>query len=189
MHKLSRCNVWLMLSLAAIAIPLLFIALAALLSGWFNIYNNALSDLGHAVRSNVALIFNLGLSLGGLLLVITSIGCIFRRYRVLSYVGVLVGYSLTLVAVFDEVYGRLHFIVSVAFFLSLAIMLITYMAVFKKVTPIPSLVVSVLAWYAHLTYRIPRGAAIPELISIFATMPFYIDVVLRSLKPCDEQQG
>ncbi len=178
MTKRPTC---LIVSVSAIAIPLLSIALAAFLSGWFNLYNNALSDLGHAVRSNVAPVFNLGLSLGGLLLVVTSVECVSRRYKVLQYVGVLTGYSLTLVAVFDEVYGWLHFIVSVTFFLSLATMLITYMIVFKKVTPLPFLVVGVLMWYLHLTYRVPKGAAIPELISIFTAIPFYIDVVLKSL--------
>jgi hypothetical membrane protein len=49
---------------AAAATPLLLVLLAALLSGWFNPLTNALSDLGHATRSPVAPIFNLGLSLG-----------------------------------------------------------------------------------------------------------------------------
>jgi hypothetical protein len=53
------------LSLFSITIPLLFIVISAYLSGWFDLYNNALSDLGHSTESNVAAIFNFGLSLGG----------------------------------------------------------------------------------------------------------------------------
>jgi len=42
------------LGIASISIPLLLIFTASLVSGWFNLYHNALSDLGHAVKSNVA---------------------------------------------------------------------------------------------------------------------------------------
>jgi len=36
-------------------LPLTLITVSVLSSGWFNIFNNALSDLSHAVRSGVAL--------------------------------------------------------------------------------------------------------------------------------------
>ncbi|WP_251950245.1 hypothetical protein [Thermococcus argininiproducens] len=38
----------------SVAVPLLSIAIAIMLSGWFSITNNALSDLGHAIMSPVA---------------------------------------------------------------------------------------------------------------------------------------
>jgi len=53
--------------LLSIIIPLISILVAAVLSDWFNIVNNALSDLGHAKRSSVAPLFNASLVLGGLL--------------------------------------------------------------------------------------------------------------------------
>ena len=57
-----------LLPVFSVVVPLFLIMLAIALSGWFNIYDNALSDLGHAVRSNVVPLFNLGLSLGGFLI-------------------------------------------------------------------------------------------------------------------------
>ncbi len=44
--------------LLSIIIPLISILVAAVLSDWFSIVNNALSDLGHAKRSSVAPLFN-----------------------------------------------------------------------------------------------------------------------------------
>ena len=90
------------------------------------------------------------------------------------------GYSLVLVAVFDEVYGRLHFWVSVLFFISLAALLCIYIAVSKgilqRVSAAIALILALLAWVIHLTFKQPPGAAIPELISI---APFYIDIAFK----------
>lgn len=172
-----------LLAALSAALPLAFIALAAALSGWFNIYNNALSDLGHATRSNVAPIFNLGLSIGGLMLVTVGELCVLRGSKLIGTTLALSGFCLVLVAVFDEVYGRLHFYVSVAFFLSLAALLIEYALVqgslARRLLSLFALTVAVLSWVLHLMYGIPRGAAIPELISIVASLPFYFDYVSR----------
>ncbi|USS40920.1 DUF998 domain-containing protein [Thermococcus aggregans] len=167
------------LAYLSIAVPLISIAIAILLSDWFSITNNALSDLGHATKSPVAPIFNFGLSLGGALIVYLSALCMYRANKAFSVVGFLVGFTLILVAVFDEVYGRLHFAVSVAFFLSLAVFLIAYGICFKSYLPLPALGIAVVVWVLHFTYDVPKGAAIPELISIFATIPFYLDAVRR----------
>lgn len=158
---------------ASVLLPLTSIVVASLASGWFNPLNNALSDLGHATRSQVAPIFNWGLSTGGLAIALISFTC-FRKYRLLLAAGIVTGYSLLLVAVFDEIYGHLHFIVSVAFFLSLAFTLTAYAATFRTLTPLPALAISIAAWILHLGYGIPRGAAIPELVSIILCLPFYL---------------
>ncbi|MEM1526465.1 MAG: DUF998 domain-containing protein [Ignisphaera sp.] len=175
--------------LASIVIPLICIAISATLSPWFNIVNNALSDLGHAINSNVSPIFNFGLSLGGSLIIIVATTIILRYSKALTISLTLNGYTLILVAVFDEVYnkyGRLHFWVSVAFFISLAISLIVYSIItpnkIKKIVPLILLTITITSWILHLFYKIPRGAAIPELISIFAVAPFYIDATLKSIK-------
>ncbi|MEM2707195.1 MAG: hypothetical protein QW288_06765, partial [Ignisphaera sp.] len=63
----------LMLILSSIFVPLICIAISIWLSPWFNILDNALSDLGHATRSSVAPIFNFGLSLGGFLIALSSL--------------------------------------------------------------------------------------------------------------------
>lgn len=175
--------------LASIVIPFICIAISIYLSPWFNIFNNALSDLGHAVNSGVSPIFNFGLSSGGALIIVTATTIMLRYSRALAVSLTLTGYTLILVAVFDEIYnryGRLHFWVSVAFFVSLAISLIIYSITtprkIKKIISSTLLVIAVISWILHLFYKIPRGAAIPELISIFTVIPFYIDTTLKTLK-------
>lgn len=165
----------------SVVVPLSFIAAAALLAGWFNIVNNALSDLGHATRSNVAPLFNFGLSAGGALLIVVGVTCAAAKSKLIGYTLAASGFILILIAVFDEVYGRLHFYVSVAFFVSLAVLLAEY-AILKRgiraVLASLAIMVGVASWVLHLYYGIPPGAAIPELISIAVASPFYIDFVL-----------
>ncbi|MCS7109053.1 MAG: DUF998 domain-containing protein [Sulfolobales archaeon] len=161
-------------------IPLLLIFIASVMSGWFNLFNNALSDLGHATRSNVALIFNLGLSLGSLFVILFASIYSIRFNKVLSLLLIFSGFSLNLVAIFDEVYGVTHFVVSVIFFVSLAALLIGYYIVFKNsVLPLLALGVSALSWFLYFTYRFPRGAALPELVSILVVLPIYLDYMRK----------
>ena len=170
------------LGFLAFIIPLTFIAIAIIKAPWFSILNNALSDLGHARKSNVAPLFNLGLSLGGFLIGSVSTYFISKISKVLSIVLSFTGYSLILVAVFDEIYGYLHFIVSVSFFMSLAASLIAYAIVKRTILPIPLLIIGILAWIIHYSYNIPRGVAIPELISVFAVLPFYANLIMEAAK-------
>lgn len=172
----------LIIALASFLVPLVCIAAAVLSSGWFNLWDNALSDLGHAVRSNVAPIFNLGLSAGGLLIALTG-ACSLGKSRLIGWTLVLAGYFLIAIAVFDEVYGRLHFYVSAAFFLSIAALLAEYALTVKGAKGLLAsiaIAVGVAAWVAHMVYGLPRGAAVPELISIFVALPFYFDFTLGS---------
>ena len=85
---------------------------------------------------------------------------------------------MILVAVFDEVYGVSHFIVSVLFFASIALFLVVYSLLFEKKTPLILLIISIVAWYLYFAYRIPSGAAIPELISIIIVIPYYLQLFL-----------
>ena len=169
------------LVLASVLIPIGFIASAALASGWFNLLSNALSDLGHATRSNVSPIFNFGLTAGGFLLAISGLTCALRKNPVIGCTLAIAGFVLTLVAVFDEVYGRLHFYVSVAFFLSLAALLVEYAAYrrgAKGALALLGVAIGVASWVFHLHFGVPRGAALPELVSIGVAIPFYADFML-----------
>lgn len=180
MTLLTPCRAVAVLSLL---LPLLFICLSIALSSWFNVYRNALSDLGHATRSSVALIFNLGLSLGGVLIVVMGARYLINTSRAMGMVVAILGYALVLIAVFDEVYGSLHFWVSVLFFISLAILLCIYVATFKgflrRVSATIALILALLMWVMHLAFKQPSGAAIPELVSIAAVTPFYIDIAFK----------
>jgi len=163
-------------AMAGLLVPLLLIGVAALASGRFNLVNNALSDLGHATRSPVAWIFNLGLSACAFLLALYSAMYAIRHSKAIAALLMVSAYFLNLVAVFDEVYGRLHFWVSVMFFISLAALLVAYLLSFKKHAPavVVALAASIATWVLHMVYGVPRGAAIPELVSIAAVIPFYL---------------
>jgi hypothetical membrane protein len=169
----------LQLSILSIIIPFISIAVSIVTSSWFSIIDNALSDLGHATRSPVASIFNFGLSLGGLLVSIVSTLYFHRIHRVLSMGGFFVGYTLILVAVFDEVYRGLHFAVSVAFFVSIALMLSIYAYLHRSLLAVLALIVGLSSWVIHIVYGLPRGAAIPELVSIAVVIPFYLDLARK----------
>lgn len=165
-----------LLVLFSLAVPLSCIVLSALLSPWFNIFDNALSDLGHAVKSRTAPIFNFGLVAGGLLAFATAlkspkVGLAYNA--ALAYSGV----ALIFVGVFDEVYGLLHFEVSVLFFIGLASFLIVAAIREKTLVRIASLALLILpitSWCVHFIYDVPRGVAIPELVSILSFTPIYL---------------
>jgi hypothetical membrane protein len=92
----------------------------------------------------------------------------------------LIGFLLILIGVFDEVYGRLHFYVSFMFFSLLLLMALIYpLRARRRLMPVGVLIVvfNVLIWYMHFTHSNPPGAAIPELISIFSVVAFYLDSV------------
>jgi len=165
------------LALASILIPISCILIAWLLSGFFNPFENALSDLGHAVKSRVAPVFNGGLVFGGLLAYSAALVSKHTpriHNAVLAYTGI----SLMLIGVYDEVYRGLHFTVSVMFFLGTMVFLATVSVREKSkvVRPLSAtaLIVEVITWVVYFTYRVPRGAAIPELASVACFTPFYL---------------
>jgi len=172
-----RLSTFTTLGIVGVVIPLVFIGVAILYSPWFDVANNALSDLGHAMRSSAASIFNLGLCLGGF---IVGTHAVYYMINVDKLFGLLLtssGFNLILIAVFDEVYGTLHFIVSVIFFLMLAVFLVVYSIRFKSVTAIAAVIISLVIWFLHFVCDIPKGAAIPELVSIVAFITYYIKLL------------
>jgi len=178
--KVSRSCI--LTALLSVSMPLLFILMAITFSTWFNVYDNALSDLGHAMRSSVAPIFNAGLSLGAFLLVVFAVGYVKNVSKALAILIALCAFSLNLVAVFDEVYGSLHYWVSVAFFTLVAFLLVGCGYVMKRMSlAMLALAVGIAVWYIHITHKVPRGAAIPELISVFISIPFLITFAYRNV--------
>ena len=168
-----------LLAVLSIAIPLVFILLAILLSPWFDIVNNALSDLGHSVKSKAAPVFNIGLVTGGFLIALVDF-CMLdcsRLYRALLF---LAGYDLILIGVFDEVYGSLHFYVSLIFFTILIIMLLVYGVFERKYYSLSLAIISIILWYLHLYKDIPPGAAIPELVTVAFAIPVYLSIAFEA---------
>ncbi len=182
------------LVISSVAAPLAAIAVAAALSGWFDVFSNALSDLGHATRSAVAPVFNTGLSLGGLLMSIVAVKLLTRLSKTLAAILALDGYALILVAVFDEVYGRLHFAVSVLFFALLGAAVLYYGFASKsaklRIAALALFTAALASWIAHLAYKTPRGAAVPELVSVIAALPVYFHACLKAIEvPAKSQLG
>ncbi|MCK5626162.1 DUF998 domain-containing protein, partial [Candidatus Bathyarchaeota archaeon] len=76
----------------------LSIGISIFQSPWFSWERSALSDLGHSVDSNVAPIFNLGLSLAGFLIMIYILTT-FRKYSKYTATGFVVSsFFLQLIA-------------------------------------------------------------------------------------------
>jgi hypothetical membrane protein len=151
-------------------ISLLLIAIAIAYSPWFNWFKNALSDLG---VGEAALIFNSGLIIGGVLTTMLAVGLIqiFKK-QVLGFLGsftlVLSSISLLAIGLFAESAGRIHFYVSVSFFVLLVISLFLIGAEFllessQRYLGVFSILASVVAGVA---WAIPHeGVAVPEIIA------------------------
>ena len=165
---------------SSFSVPLILIFISALLSPWFDPFSNALSDLGHATKSEVAPLFNFGLACGGFLATIASIKYLIRRNEILGLNVACSGFLLTLIGVFDEVYGFLHFFVSVAFFLSLLAFLVAYWIYYKRSKLLLlSVSLALFTWYLHFGPKMIKGAAIPELVSIFLFLPYYVELFFQ----------
>ncbi len=168
-----------MLGAAAFAVPLTLVFLSIALSPWFRWEVNALSDLGNSVRSPVAPLFNLGLSTGGLLLVLHCILYMASRYPITSKLMALSGYFLLLIGTFDEVYGSIHFFVSLLFFLGIALAAITYSYEEGRSYPLASAAVIAASWAVQLSGLCPCGEAVPEMVSILVTLLWYLDSLMK----------
>ncbi len=168
---------------ASVALPLAFIAKAASMSEWFNVLENALSDLGHATRSGVAPVFNAGLVIGGLLAYTVAISSrdVKTRYNIVLLFSAL---TLMFIGVFDEVYGKLHFYVSVLFFIGLLFYtaicaLDRALSLTVRSTAVVAVLVMITSWTLHYIFKIPKGAALPELICVVAWLPFYFKIYYK----------
>jgi hypothetical membrane protein len=168
-----------LLGLLAPLIAIFFIAVSIFLSPWFNWGNNALSDLGHSIKSEVAPLFNFGLLLTGFLTIIYSIASFRNHAKYTSYVLVIVGLTLQLVATFDEVYRVPHFLVSVLFFASLGFASISYTIEKRSVLAFVALVIGSVSWIFHGMEIYSAGIAVPEIISSIASVTWVMLSALR----------
>lgn len=165
------------LAVSSICVPLLSIFVAIYLSPWFRWERNALSDLGHAVKSEVAPIFNLGLVTGGLLFLIFSTFYMHKRYPLTSKLMIVASYFLILIGTFDEVYGFLHFIVSLIFFITLAFAALAYSYESRKSYPVVITLIIGISWALQLSGICNCGASVPEMISVLVSLVWFIDAI------------
>lgn len=101
--------------------PYLFIVASIVLSPWFSIYDNALSDLGSISRNGyAAYIFDLGVMMAGLLSISFNLllSYVKRSWKFLLWTPLFTvsSISLFLIGVFNEDAGGIHGTVSVIFF-------------------------------------------------------------------------
>ena len=155
-------------------IAIIFISIAIVLSPWFSWGNNALSDLGHSVESDVAPLFNFGLLLSGFLIILYSIKSFRKHAKYTSYLLAFAGLSLQLVATFDEVYGWFHTNVSVLFFGALAFASIVYIVEKRSTVATAALVLGLSSWIMYGLEIYSSGIAVPETISAVAVVSWVL---------------
>ena len=170
-----------------------FILLAILNFPQFSWTGNALSDLG-VVEGVTEVLFNSGIIIGGILAIIFASGLfIFLRNRVLGRIGTsiftLAALTLVAIGIFTENFGRIHYYVSVAFFIfapiSMLIICATFfvmgkvkMGVFTFLTAI----IVAFVWVLQFAMRYVPNVAIPETISALLASTWTIVLGFKMLK-------
>ena len=144
------------------------IGISILFSPWFSWERNALSDLGHSVKSEVAPLFNLGLLLTGFLIIMYTVTVFKKHAKYTSICLIASAIILQLVATFDEVYASLHNVVAVLFFVSIWITSVVNAIEKKALLALMAFIVGLSSWtlYELNVYR--AGIAVPEIISFGA---------------------
>jgi hypothetical membrane protein len=141
------------------------IALSLVLSPWFNWKTNALSDLGHAVNSHVASIFNFGLLLAGFLLMIYAT-TVFKKHAKYSSFCLLVStFLVQLLAAFNEVYGSIHYVVAVPHFVMLSLTSIVYTVEKRSAVALITFIIVMFSWLLYGLNIFNIGIAVPETVS------------------------
>jgi len=148
-------------------------------SPWFSWESNALSDLGHSVKSGVAPIYNFGLLLTGFLLIIYAVTVLSGYARWTSCSLAISAFTLQLVAAFDEIYGLLHFVVSFLFFVSLGSTSILYAVERKSSLALTAFIIGLFSWVLYWARIYSAGVAVPETISSVAVLPWIISSALK----------
>jgi hypothetical membrane protein len=167
------------IGIAAPAFTLVCIFLAIGSSPFFSWTDNALSDLGVQCPAT-AVLFNAGLILGGIVTAIFAVGMLIyvgkdAVGKVATALLLVACASLIAIGVFNEDFGKIHYYVSVAFFVSLPLSMLTFVAAFwregKRKLSMLTLGLALLAalvWGLQLTIHYVPKVAIPEIISGFA---------------------
>jgi len=141
------------------------IALSLVLSPWFSWQSNALSDLGHAVTSDAAPIFNLGLLLAGFLLMVYAL-TVFQKHAKYSSLCLLVStFLVQLLAAFNEVYGPLHYAAAVPHFLMLSLTSIVYTVEKRSTVALTTFILVMFSWLLYSLNIFNIGVAVPETVS------------------------
>ena len=172
---------------ALAAYPFMLVSIA--LSPWFNIYNNALSDLGNTVANgSVGYVYNAGLVASGVFVfafAALSLRLAFNlKYAVWTVPLMLAAFDLALVGVFSENTGSIHGTVSEIFFAMIVITMLAFSYVswpigLPRVGAVALVfgVLSSLIWFAKWPWT---GVAIQEATTSGMTAIWLLLIALRS---------
>ena len=144
------------------------ILVSIMFSPWFSWQSDALSDLGHSVKSEAAPIFNLGLLLTGFLTIIYAVTVLKKHAKYSSICLTASAIILQLVATFDEVYGSLHNTVAVLFFVSIWITSVVNAIEKRSLLALMAFIVGFSSWILYEMEVYSAGIAVPEIISFAA---------------------
>ena len=166
-----------------------FILASIVLSPWFNIYNNALSDLGNTVTNgSVGYVYNAGLIVSGVFVFVFAVLSLRAALNLIHALWTipltLAAIDLALVGVFSENTGSIHGVVSKIFF----IMIVVTMLAFSYVSwPLESprigavaLAFGILSSFIWFTKWPWTGVAIQEAMTSGMTAVWLLLVALRS---------
>jgi len=192
----SKNVVWLKMSgVCGIITPIfmsMFILLAIAYSPQFSWTENALSDLG--VQEGVtAILFNSGLILGGILTLVFVSGLFALQKTMLGRIGVFIfvlsALALTAIGIFPENAGRIHYYVSVAFFLLFPISMFVIGATFLLTAKVKmgfftflAAIVASLVWAIQWTIGFGSNVAIPETLSALSAFAWFIVLGFKMLR-------
>jgi len=164
-------------------VVLLCIGLAMSQSPWFRFTKHAFSDLG--VEGVSAIFFNSGMMLGGILALVFSLGLIkIMQNKTGPYILSLSSFALIGIGVFPETVYTLHCIVSSAFFVLLAISLLTIGLTMKRdqserTMGILATLFAIIAICSTILLIPWEGIAIPETLSC---LPAFIWCMVYGVK-------
>jgi hypothetical membrane protein len=176
------------LGIAAALVAYPFILASIALSPWFNMYNNALSDLGNTVSNGqVGYVYNVGLVLAGALSV--SFAVLLSRKSgnrlVLAWTVpfTISGLDLALIGIFSENTGHIHGTVSEVFFLMIVVTMLAYSYVSWPLgsprigaVALAFGILSAIIWYVSWPWS---GVAIQEAVTSGMTAVFLLLVATR----------
>jgi hypothetical membrane protein len=145
------------------------IIISIIYSPWFSWQRNALSDLGHSVKSVTASIFNFGLLLTGFLIIIYVITIFQEHAKYTSFCLVVSAFILQSVAMFNEVYGFIHGVMAVLFFVSLWIASIVNAVEKKSFLALIVFIIGFGVWVLYGFRVYDAGIAVPEIVSFAAS--------------------
>jgi len=150
---------------------------------WFDWRGNALSDLGNSLKSEVAAQFNFSLLLVGLLMILLALNYVRRSSRISWILFAVSGFLLQMIAAFDEVYGRLHFLISVAIFTCMGLTILADSIELRSKAILSIFALYAFIWPLYFLVKTFTGILTKEAAAeTFSVLLFMAYFILRCIK-------